>query len=473
MLKVGWFHLTDDDGAAPLPAAGCLDIAGVHAARRSPSGVLRLYEHKTRPEPLVMGQSMRAWSGQLPAGYVFQAGNEANLSFEGFGGDAVAYADWAARVAASAGAGVRLGVGAFSPGGRIDGVRTYSDLEGWQALDPLWAAHPRAVAVLHVYGRTEGELRDAYARQAAAIPGAVPIVVGECNFGPAADLTIDRDAWARDVLRPFLDWLAARKRVEMVLYAFRRWPTPDPQFAGGTPVDGAGTAIEEVLRAWRPPAVSPTVTVAAVGTPSPARARAFHGGARARTLGVVIHATRSGKRWSAEEEMAASVRYLRTSGEASAHVVVGTRETAAVVSDELEAWHARPPLNQTHLGMEVVQATPDVAFSDWQYAEVARLVVAWSRRWGFPLQRVWSQTVPGIIGHEDTENGKSDGKSDPGPLWDWTRLQREIERLTGTNHDIDRLRDRTWALADEWRTAGHPWAEQGIKAVVALSKGER
>lgn len=35
------------------------------------------------------------------------------------------------------------------------------------------------------------------------------------------------------------------------------------------------------------------------------------------------------------------------------------------------------------------------------------------------------------------------------------------------------LLDRTWALADEWAASGAPWAAQGIKAVVALSKGER
>ena len=35
------------------------------------------------------------------------------------------------------------------------------------------------------------------------------------------------------------------------------------------------------------------------------------------------------------------------------------------------------------------------------------------------------------------------------------------------------LQDRTWALAEEWRREGWPWVEQGLKAIVALQKGDK
>lgn len=35
------------------------------------------------------------------------------------------------------------------------------------------------------------------------------------------------------------------------------------------------------------------------------------------------------------------------------------------------------------------------------------------------------------------------------------------------------LRDRTWALADEWEKAGWPWLAAVLKGATALTKGER
>lgn len=37
----------------------------------------------------------------------------------------------------------------------------------------------------------------------------------------------------------------------------------------------------------------------------------------------------------------------------------------------------------------------------------------------------------------------------------------------------DALRDRTWALSEEWAAAGWPWMAALIKGAVALSKAER
>jgi hypothetical protein len=37
-----------------------------------------------------------------------------------------------------------------------------------------------------------------------------------------------------------------------------------------------------------------------------------------------------------------------------------------------------------------------------------------------------SQGLPGIVGHEDTEQGKRGGKSDPGPKWDWDKFIKMV-----------------------------------------------
>jgi N-acetyl-anhydromuramyl-L-alanine amidase AmpD len=176
---------------------------------------------------------------------------------------------------------------------------------------------------------------------------------------------------------------------------------------------------------------------------------------------------------SGAQELAASVKYLRESGKASAHAVIGPTSSVDVVPDELEAWHARDPLNQTHKGYEVTQNLPGTPYTPFQYADLAQRLVADAKKYGFPLQRVWSQAVKGIIGHEDTENGKQDGKSDPGPLFDWTRLQREIEALVAPAFDVEAERAAVWKIKDRLAANGWPRFAQALEAATTQSKGEK
>jgi hypothetical protein len=79
----------------------------------------------------------------------------------------------------------------------------------------------------------------------------------ECNFG--AGNAVDVDAWADRELHPFLDWCATQGRVRMALYFAWKWRGAPPL---PTPVDAAGTRVEEVLETWVAPingASEPTI----------------------------------------------------------------------------------------------------------------------------------------------------------------------------------------------------------------------
>ncbi len=142
---------------------------------------------------------------------------------------------------------------------------------------------------------------------------------------------------------------------------------------------------------------------------------------RPTTRGCIIHATRSGLDIGLESEYTLTVSYMLTPGSNSSHFVVGPSQVARLVHDQDASWHALEN-NFTHLGLEVAQPKPATPFTDFQYQATADIVKKWAKAYGIPLTRVFSQAQLGIIGHEDTEQGKRDGKSDPGPQWDWDKF---------------------------------------------------
>lgn len=111
----------------------------------------------------------------------------------------------------------------------------------------------------------------------------------------------------------------------------------------------------------------------------------------------------------------------------SAHVLID-REGGLTqfVPFSRRAWHAgvsqwegRERCNDFSIGIEL-EGTDEDPFTSVQYIELARLV-RWLR-----------QHYPGIgpdalTGHSDIAPGR---KTDPGPCFDWARLQREIRETT-------------------------------------------
>jgi hypothetical protein len=142
---------------------------------------------------------------------------------------------------------------------------------------------------------------------------------------------------------------------------------------------------------------------------------------RPSTRGVVVHSTRGGT-GNLATEYAATMNWFRNpAAEVSAHVVVGADRVGRCVPDDDIAWHAGEN-NRTHLGIEIAQSRITDAFTDFQYRASAAVVRQWCDKYGIPMEHVASQNAPGLIGHEEAEQGRRNGKSDPGPKFDWDRF---------------------------------------------------
>jgi N-acetyl-anhydromuramoyl-L-alanine amidase len=78
-------------------------------------------------------------------------------------------------------------------------------------------------------------------------------------------------------------------------------------------------------------------------------------------------------------------------------------------------WRGRGGCNDFSIGVEL-EGADDVPYDDRQYEALADLLTA--------LQRSYPSLAEGwIAGHSDIAPGR---KTDPGPAFDWTRLEREL-----------------------------------------------
>lgn len=118
----------------------------------------------------------------------------------------------------------------------------------------------------------------------------------------------------------------------------------------------------------------------------------------------------------------ATVHHLRV----SSHVLIGRDGTLTqYVPFNLRAWHAGPSYwrgrgacNDFSIGIEI-EGADDEPYEDPQYTTLAQLIAA--------LQRAYPSLADGwIAGHSDISPGR---KTDPGPAFDWTRLERELRAL--------------------------------------------
>lgn len=110
----------------------------------------------------------------------------------------------------------------------------------------------------------------------------------------------------------------------------------------------------------------------------------------------------------------------------SAHYFVRrTGETLCFVPPEQRAWHAgvsswrgRARCNDFSIGIEL-EGCDTMPFEPAQYERLAALIVALERR--YPIEAV--------VGHSDIAPGR---KTDPGPFFDWKRLDalREQRRAS-------------------------------------------
>ncbi|MGH8129396.1 MAG: 1,6-anhydro-N-acetylmuramyl-L-alanine amidase AmpD [Steroidobacteraceae bacterium] len=118
----------------------------------------------------------------------------------------------------------------------------------------------------------------------------------------------------------------------------------------------------------------------------------------------------------------AAIQHLRV----SSHVLIARDGSLTqYVPFELRAWHAgqshwrgRDACNDFSIGIEL-EGADDEPYDDRQYAALAQLIAA--------LQRSYSALAEGwIAGHSDISPGR---KTDPGPAFDWRRLERDLRAL--------------------------------------------
>jgi AmpD protein len=122
---------------------------------------------------------------------------------------------------------------------------------------------------------------------------------------------------------------------------------------------------------------------------------------------------------SGEHPYFATIQHLRVSshvliardGSLTQYVPFGQRAWHAGTSH----WRGRDACNDFSIGVEL-EGVDDVPYDDRQYEALAELVAA--------LQRAYPTLADGwIAGHSDIAPGR---KTDPGPAFDWQRLERAI-----------------------------------------------
>lgn len=163
---------------------------------------------------------------------------------------------------------------------------------------------------------------------------------------------------------------------------------------------------------------------------------------------VVVHYT------AMESAEAALDRLCDPEAEVSAHYLIGCDGTLwQMVRETDRAWHAgagewqgQGDINSRSVGIEL-DNRGDHPFAEPQMAALERLIAQVLRRWDIAPE--------GVIGHSDMAPGR---KIDPGPRFDWQRLERQ--RLAGARGQDVGPQDVSW---DIFRALAHT---QGFTADV-------
>jgi AmpD protein len=108
--------------------------------------------------------------------------------------------------------------------------------------------------------------------------------------------------------------------------------------------------------------------------------------------------------------------FIRRDGELVQFVACGRRAWHAGVS----SWRGRTGCNDYSIGIEL-EGTDDLPYASAQYLALARLARAIRRR--YPIRD--------MVGHSDVAPGR---KTDPGPMFDWSRLGRLLGAAPTDGH---------------------------------------
>jgi len=171
---------------------------------------------------------------------------------------------------------------------------------------------------------------------------------------------------------------------------------------------------------------------------------------------VIIHCTRSGVSMN-PSEFEGTLNYMARPGTVSSHWVISRiGEAARVVPDVLQAWHAQED-NDNTFGIELEQGVEEDGFTELQLAKLVEVCRGYTEDFSVPPFHVSSSIELGFIGHQETSQGRRNGKSDPGHLfpWDWF-----ISRLQGLApapipYFVSFYREDTMSDGSIWKSTGN------------------
>ena len=169
-----------------------------------------------------------------------------------------------------------------------------------------------------------------------------------------------------------------------------------------------------------------------------------------------IHATRSGQpnRKSLAghgKEMTSTINWFKSpASRASTNLIVSPTEIVRMVSDNDYGWHAVEHSDWSY-SIEATQALPTDPFLDGHYSLLAKVCREYVKMGVPPVYLPhYSNGMEGFTGHEDSEQGVRDGKSDPGSMFDWDRfiamIQEPVEGDDMTTYKLF----HTWGPARLW-----------------------
>lgn len=230
-MNVGLRFTEDSYTGYVFPASGYMDVGGSVAGQRSVYKVGRVF-HVGAIAPVTWAQRARALAADA-----HEAGNEPNLKVEGTW-TRNSYVAWVNTCRAASG--LYIGYAGISPSNDVQVTQDGTYQEWVRASNDCDVDYVN----LHVYAQTLAGLID-LTRELLSLVGTRKVGISEINFGPGANVNIDRNAWARAVLRPFLfEFVKYEPRIMFTLYFAYQW---NADFPIGTPVDAKDTAILSVL----------------------------------------------------------------------------------------------------------------------------------------------------------------------------------------------------------------------------------
>lgn len=175
-------------------------------------------------------------------------------------------------------------------------------------------------------------------------------------------------------------------------------------------------------------------------------------------VGIIWHATRSGQaHFDVETEYGATLNWFKSPNNAvldsagnkwyggMSSYTVGAGRLCRNVPEELVPRFSAGIHDFRAISVEVAQPLNDMAYDPRDIELCHRLAADLSDRYGFPLGRIMSVDAnnrgwPGEVGHEDTAQGRGQGKTDPGAQF-WSQyLEEDMAYLTDEEQKLLLLR---------------------------------